>query len=136
MHNSTSIRGLRQQNQNVDVENDTFCLMSLRMRWLCMFLTLTLMASLLCAIVNSMHTSNLRSATYCKQPNATFTPDSLCPLESIVVFYECCSNDAKQLECCTKPKLLMIAAVVNMILALLALLCYCLKSKFFDANKP
>ncbi|KAI6187255.1 hypothetical protein M3Y98_00223100 [Aphelenchoides besseyi] len=122
-----------QRNQNVDIENDTFCLMSRRVRWLCMLLTLTLMASLLCAIVNSMQTSNVHSATYCKQPNETF---SLCPLESIVVFYECCLNDSNRLACCTKPKLLMIAAVFNMILALLALLCYCLKSKFFDSNKP
>ncbi|GMR47826.1 hypothetical protein PMAYCL1PPCAC_18021, partial [Pristionchus mayeri] len=92
-------------------EPDTFCVLPSRMRTLCLLITLLLVASLIAAIANSLQTAHAGSIRFCKPPNVTrHSAAFICPNDSMFVYYKCCGLP-HETKCCTKHKLLIIASL-------------------------
>ncbi|VDD97870.1 unnamed protein product [Enterobius vermicularis] len=95
------------------------------MRCFCLLLTILLLISLASAIGNSMQTSKLLSASHCKQNTSEPGVGTLCPKETMFIYYECCSPGSLTItECCALVKIWLMVALVGVILSFILGICF------------
>ncbi|RCN53296.1 hypothetical protein ANCCAN_00358 [Ancylostoma caninum] len=94
-------------------EADTLCLLPSSMRVLCTILCTLLICSLAAAIFNSLQGNSHGSASYCKRPEESFTPQVLCPRETMFFYYMCCTPIVDgNVVCCAQVRVWLLIAIV------------------------
>ncbi|KAK0399323.1 hypothetical protein QR680_002993 [Steinernema hermaphroditum] len=112
--------------EQVLADGDTFCVLPTNMRCLCLLLTVLLIISLGAAIGNSIQNSGFKSVSYCKPIGAKTFVGSLCPKESMFVYYACCKDDvySEATFCCPQAKIWLIVAMISVVLSFLVGILY------------
>uniref|UniRef100_A0A1I7ZYA2 Membrane protein UL144 n=1 Tax=Steinernema glaseri TaxID=37863 RepID=A0A1I7ZYA2_9BILA len=105
--------------EQVLANGDTFCVLPTNMRCLCLLLTVLLIISLGAAIGNSIQNSGFKSVSYCKPVTAKTPIGTLCPKESMFVYYSCCRDNvfSDATFCCPQAKVWLIVAMISVVLS-------------------
>ncbi|CAI4227178.1 unnamed protein product [Auanema sp. JU1783] len=125
-----SVRSVRSGNrvltgQYLIDETDTLCVMPSAVRLLCAVLTFLLIASVTAAVINSLQGNTSGSASYCKEAHEAFSPNVLCPRESMFFYYKCCDvSETEKNKCCAHVRIWLLFAIICVLLSCVIAITY------------